>query len=113
MYNDTRVVNIDGKDFKTASKRKDGTARREQYSSKTESDAARCLTWSTLGGMIFEYTPLCGARASEKKLQRMWGSLGRTNAPFEEWEGAAGENPPMVNDAIFLPLSFLRLLITY
>ena len=105
-YDDTRVVNIDGKDFKTASKRKDGTARREQYSSKTETDASRCLTWSTLAGMIFEYTPLYGARASEKKLQRMWGSLGRANAPLEEWKDAAGENPPLVNGAIFVPPTF-------
>lgn len=80
---------IDGKDVTIGTKVNDGTASRVTFSSKTDCDAARCLTWSTAAGLVFEHTPLFGARASETKLQRLWGSLGQKCAPVEEWKDIA------------------------
>lgn len=83
------AVMVDGKDVAMGKKLNDGTANRVTWSSKTECDAARCLTWSSAVGLVFEHTPLFCARASENKLQRLWGSLGRRRAPVEEWKDIA------------------------
>ena len=85
------VVMVDGKDVTIGTKANDGTASRVTFSSKTDCDAARCLTYSTASGLVFEHTPLFGGRASETKLQRLWGSLGRERAPVEEWKNIANQ----------------------
>ena len=85
------VVMVDGKDVTIGTKANDGTASRVTFSSKTDGDAARCLTYSTASGLVFEHTPLFGGRASETKLQRLWGSLGRERAPVEEWKDIANQ----------------------
>ena len=84
-----KVVNVDGTDIKVDEKRSDLTANRATFGAKNDNHSARGLTWSTAGGLTFEHTPLFGARASEKSLYQLWGSIGKECAPLEEWKDVA------------------------
>ena len=83
------LVFVDGKDWLIAPKGNDNTVAKCTYSSKTEKDSTRGLTWSTAGGLIFERSPLVGGRAGERNLVKFLGSLGPMNAPLEDWEDIA------------------------
>ena len=84
-----KAILVDGTDLKVEKKRKDLTINRELYGAKQGEEDARGLTWYTAGGTTFEHTPLFGARASEKGLYHLWGSLGKKCAPVAEWKDVA------------------------
>jgi len=96
-----RMVYVDGKDWWVMTKQNDNTLTKSTFSSKTEKDAARGLTFSTAAGVVFEATPMYSARVGEKSLQRMWGSLGPVNASVEEWEDVHKNDPAPADDTFW------------
>mmetsp|Transcript_44335 Transcript_44335/g.94357 ORF Transcript_44335/g.94357 Transcript_44335/m.94357 type:complete len:877 (+) Transcript_44335:1360-3990(+) len=96
-----RLVNVDGKDAHIAQKRNDTTISKATFSSKNDDDCTRWLAFSTAGGLTFEKTPPVAARAGERALVRWWGSLGPENAPVQEWEDVAKNEPWKATDDVF------------
>jgi hypothetical protein len=83
------AVLTDGKAFVTHYKRKDGMLQRFQQNSKVHNAAGLCLSWQTGAGLAFENTYMVGGRLTENSLVRLWGSLGKAEAPVSEWENFA------------------------
>lgn len=101
------MVYTDGKDANMSPKRNDNALAKSTFSSKTNKDAARMLTFSTAAGLIFELTRMFGARVGERKLVEYLSSLGPVNAPVEDWEDVANLDPwdPKVDDAFYTALN--------
>ncbi|KAL7528716.1 hypothetical protein ACHAXR_002591, partial [Thalassiosira sp. AJA248-18] len=96
-----KLVYVDGKDWLISLKGNDNAVAKCTYSSKTEKDSARCLTFSTASGLVFEWSPLFGGRAGERKIVEFMGSLGPQNAPIADWEDVATKNPISSDDDAF------------
>mmetsp|Transcript_10347 Transcript_10347/g.17580 ORF Transcript_10347/g.17580 Transcript_10347/m.17580 type:complete len:762 (-) Transcript_10347:731-3016(-) len=95
-----RLVFVDGKDWLIAPKGNDTTVEKCTYSSKTEKTSARSLTFSTAGGLVFEWAPLFGGRGGERKIVEFMSELGIETAPISEWEDVAN-NVELEDDATF------------
>jgi len=52
----------------------------------------RSLTFSTAAGLVFEWAPLFGGRAGERKIVEFMSELGVACAPIEEWEDVAKDS---------------------
>lgn len=63
----------DGKDFMTESFRKNSALNRAQQSSKMKHPALRCITWSSLCGLVWAMTPLVLSRVTENALVQWFG----------------------------------------
>ncbi|KAL7456981.1 hypothetical protein ACHAWC_008439 [Mediolabrus comicus] len=96
-----RLVFVDGKDWLIAPKGNDTTVEKCTYSSKTEKPSARCLTFSTAGGLVFEWSPLFGGRGGEKTIIEFLSALGIEFAPIAEWENVANNDNVNDEDAPF------------
>jgi hypothetical protein len=96
-----RLVFVDGKDWLIAPKGNDTTVEKCTYSSKTEKPSARCLTFSTAGGLVFEWSPLFGGRGGEKTIIEFLSALGIEFAPIAEWENVANNDNINDEDAPF------------
>jgi len=92
------LVFVDGKDWVIAPKGNDTTIEKCTYSSKTEKTSARSLAFSTAAGLVFEWTPLFGGRAGERKIVESMSELGVACAPTEEWEDVAKDSGTTVED---------------
>ena len=95
-----RLVFVDGKDWLIAPKGNDTTIEKSTYSSKTEKTSARSLTFTTAGGLVFEWAPLAGGRYGEKKFVAFLSELGIAIAPIADWEDVAN-NAEEDNEPIF------------
>ncbi|EJK76479.1 hypothetical protein THAOC_01755 [Thalassiosira oceanica] len=77
-YNRSRgsgaMVMLDGKDWGCSSKESDTNTCRATFSSKKDTDATRCITFSAGTGLVFEKTPNFCARTGEKDLVGLLGS---------------------------------------
>jgi len=60
--------------------------------------SARSLTFSTAAGLVFEWAPLLGGRAGERKMVELMSMLGAACAPIEEWEDVAKNSGTRVED---------------
>ena len=58
----------DGKDFYTESVRKNSALNRGQRSNKLKAAALRCITWSSLTGLVWAFTPVVLSRVSKNAL---------------------------------------------
>ncbi len=65
----------DGKDFLCDSFRKSSALNRAQHSSKMKAPALRCITWSSLCGLVWCFTPLVLARATENAIVQWCGAF--------------------------------------
>ena len=95
------LVFVDGKDWLIGPKQNDSVIPKETFSSKTEKDSARGVTYSTATGVIFEFSPLFGAHAGERELNRLMGSQGPVHAPVEQWKDVAKNDPWTPEDDTF------------
>lgn len=86
---ESKMVFVDGKDSHLSPKGNNSAVLKSTYSLKTDKDAARCLTFPTASGLVFEHTRLFGGRAGERRLVEFLGQLGPLNSKVEEWEDAA------------------------
>lgn len=100
-----RLVFVDGKDWLIAPKGNDTTIEKCTYSSKTEKTSARSLTFSTAGGLVFEWAPLVGGRAGERKIVEFMSELGIETAPIAEWEDVANNSDENSDDTFWTALS--------
>lgn len=85
----TRAFCVDGTDTQVENNKKDPTANAILYGPKNNVKGARCLSWCTAAALSFEHTPKVGARCSEKRIYRWWGSLGKKSAPIKDWKDIA------------------------
>ena len=60
--------------------------------------SARSLTFSTAAGLVFEWEPLLGGRAGERKMVEFMSELGAACAPIEEWEDVAKNSGTRAED---------------
>ena len=60
--------------------------------------SARSLTFSTAAGLVFEWEPLLGGRAGERKMVEFMSELGVACAPIEEWEDVAKNSGTRAED---------------
>jgi hypothetical protein len=90
---------LDGKDYLLQVIRKDDKKRRSQMSSKMHAAAGRDITWTTPGGLCFEFTKMFGGRISEQKLVELWGKLGCHEANIQEWRNWGIDNADVVRTA--------------
>jgi hypothetical protein len=65
----------DGKDFLCQSFRRSSALNRAQHSSKLKAAALRCITWSSLCGLVWAFTPLVLARLTENLLVQWYGEF--------------------------------------
>mmetsp|Transcript_14350 Transcript_14350/g.24033 ORF Transcript_14350/g.24033 Transcript_14350/m.24033 type:complete len:730 (-) Transcript_14350:42-2231(-) len=100
-----RLVFVDGKDWLISPKQNDTAVEKMSYSSKTEKTSARGLTFSSAGGLVFEWSPLFGGRGGERKIVEFMGSLGPSNAPIADWEDVAGAADDDDDDLFWTALS--------
>lgn len=63
----------DGKDFMTDTTRTNSALTRQMWSDKIHNSGARCITWITPSGLVFEHTGLFLARTPEIRLVELWG----------------------------------------
>lgn len=87
------AVCVDGADTHIQAVRIVATAAAIEYGAKNQEKAARSLNWVTAAGLTFEHTPSYGARASEKEIYELHGSLGKRKAPLESWRNVASNTP--------------------
>ena len=82
----TNVVTVDGTDTTVEKNRKDPTAAALEYGSKNKCLGTRSLNWATATCLAIEHTKEFCARASEKAVYDLHGSLGKRKAPLKEWQ---------------------------
>lgn len=99
-------VYADGKDWLIAPKQNNTAIAKSTYSSKTDKDAGRGITFSTSTGFVFEFSNVFASRAGEKKIVQHMSSLGPVNAKTEEWEDIAIKDPwnPSQDDTFWTAL---------
>ena len=90
----TSAVLTDGKDYLCETIWTENSKHRRLHSSKMETDALCCCTWSTGSGLTFEQTRGFGARASENDLIKLHRELGRMKALLDEWCNFGKDNSP-------------------
>ena len=83
----------DGKDFLCQSFRRSSALNRAQHSSKLKAPALRCITWSSLCGLVWAFTPLVLARLTENLLVQWYGEFKDDNkyVPIarSDWEASS------------------------
>lgn len=92
----------DGKDFLCQSFRRSSSLNRAQHSSKMKAAALRCITWSSLCGLVWAFTPLVLARYTENSLVQWYGDFegGEKYVPISrsDWDESTEEDDKDCSD---------------
>ncbi|KAL7490837.1 hypothetical protein ACHAWT_000358 [Skeletonema menzelii] len=93
----------DGKDFLCESFRRSSSLNRAQHSSKMKAAALRCITWSSLCGLVWAVTPLVLARFTENALVHWYGEFKDEEDMYvpisiSDWDNSSEKNNEVTTD---------------
>jgi len=93
----------DGKDFHCQSFRRSSSLNRAQHSSKLKAAALRCITWSSLCGLVWAFTPLVLARLTENALVQWYREINNKNDMYvpisrSDWEESSDKDDSGVGE---------------